>query len=184
MIEPIAPTTRNDPTTESTSPAIITIGHSNYEISLFLERLIAIEARFLVDARSVPSSRYCPQFNRRSLEKSVPAAGLQYVLAGDFLGGKSAVSVHAPQFTAEIERVISISQSEGRVALMCAEREPRQCHRATKLSAYILRNHPGVGVAHLLHDGSVVDAAKYESSINPNDLWHELRREVGYGQLF
>ena len=166
-----------------TAPTIVTVGHSNYGISTFLERLTAAEVRVLIDVRSLPFSRYCPQFNRRSLEQSVPAAGLGYVLAGEYLGGKSAVSVHDPRFAAEIEHVVSLSKSAGRIALMCAEREPSQCHRATKLAAYILRHRPGVKIAHLLHDGSLTDAAEYESGINPRDLWHELH-EAGYGQLF
>ena len=45
----------------------------------WLARFALIEIRTLVDIRAFPMSRRLPQFNRDSLEQSLPAAGIRYV---------------------------------------------------------------------------------------------------------
>ena len=53
----------------------------------FVEALQAHSIQTLVDIRSFPMSRRLPHFNRESLEKSLPAAGIRYVWMKE-LGGR------------------------------------------------------------------------------------------------
>ena len=66
------------PSTEP-SPIVLTIGHSTRTLEEFIGLLQAHGATCVVDVRTVPRSRYNPQFNRDSLPGSLKKAGLGYV---------------------------------------------------------------------------------------------------------
>jgi hypothetical protein len=63
--------------------------------------------------------------------------------------------------------------------MMCSEREPARCHRATKLAAWIHRRRADVRVTHLVPaaDGGLarIDSRELESRLAPGLLWPELR---------
>ena len=59
-------------------PTIWTVGHSTRPIDEFTDFLRAHEIRLLVDVRTIPRSRYNPQFNTDTLAQSLRDAGLQY----------------------------------------------------------------------------------------------------------
>ena len=63
-----------------------TIGHSTRTFEDLIEALKAHAIATLVDIRAFPMSRRLPQFNRDSLEQSLPAAGIGY-LSMTVLGG-------------------------------------------------------------------------------------------------
>ncbi|MYE82962.1 MAG: DUF488 domain-containing protein [Gammaproteobacteria bacterium] len=65
---------------------LLTIGHSNHPADIFVRLLGAHAVTVLVDVRSVPHSRFHPQFNRASLAASLPAAGIEYGYIGEPLG--------------------------------------------------------------------------------------------------
>lgn len=113
--------------------------------------------------RSAPYSRLNPQFNREALDLSLKEHGIKYVFLGRELGGRShdhasyengrvryAHLARTELFRTGIERVIR-GADEYRIALMCAEKEPLDCHR-TLLVARAL-DELGVTVDHILADG-------------------------------
>ena len=55
-----------------------TVGHSTRQIDEFIGLLRAHQIIYLVDVRTVPRSRYNPQFNTDTLAQSLPDTGLQY----------------------------------------------------------------------------------------------------------
>lgn len=57
-------------------PTIWTIGHSTRPIDEFSDCLRAHEIRLLVDVRTIPRSRYNPQFNTDRLAESLKDTGL------------------------------------------------------------------------------------------------------------
>src|SRR5438876_7538005 len=67
---------------------LFTIGHSNMNIEAFLELLHQHGVEVLVDVRTAPYSRFCPQFNGPELRQAAEASGLRYHFAGHVLGGK------------------------------------------------------------------------------------------------
>jgi uncharacterized protein (DUF488 family) len=144
---------------------IYTVGHSTYTIERLIKLLQKHEITAVGDVRSQPYSRTNPQFNREPLKDCLKKAGIAYVFLGEELGarsddpscyvqGKISYSRLAESrlFQRGLERVRQGAR-EFRLALMCAEKEPLDCHR-TILVARHLEN-DGVEVRHILEDGSI-----------------------------
>lgn len=137
---------------------LFTVGHSNHPIGYFLGLLQRHGITALADVRSLPYSRRHPQFRREALAESLKDADIAYVFLGEELGGKREggliEAAKAPAFRAGLERLREGAQRY-RVAFMCAEREPLDCHR-TVLVARHLRA-PDVAIRHILANGTLED---------------------------
>ena len=124
-----------------------TIGHSTRSIEELLELLCAHEIGFLVDVRTVPRSRYNPQFNMDTLARSLNEAGFQYRHLPE-LGGlrkprKDSVNVgwrnesfrgyadymQTEGFRTALGELVADGQ-RFQTTIMCAEAVPWRCHRS------------------------------------------------------
>lgn len=105
---------------------ILTCGHSVRDFKAFTQLLMANNVTLLLDVRSRPASRYCPQFNRSFLEAHLP---IEYLWMPN-LGGLGFVAPDA--FDEAIEKVVCFSKRH-RACLMCSERDFKKCHRHTKI---------------------------------------------------
>jgi uncharacterized protein (DUF488 family) len=138
------------------SVMIKTIGHSNHPIDRFVDLLKAGGVEAVVDVRSTPYSRRFPQFGRERLAQSLSAAGILYRYEGTALGGKpkDGASYEAlaarPDFKDALDRLIAGS-ADTTLCLMCAEKEPLDCHRTVLVSRRLAER--GVDIEHLLADG-------------------------------
>jgi len=143
--------------------AVFTIGHSTHTLESFIGLLNMHGITAVGDVRSKPYSRTNPQFNREELKQGLRAAGIEYVFLGDELGARSKdpacyeegrVQYDRLALTAEfrcgLERVQQ-GMKKFRIALMCAEKEPLDCHRTLLVSRHIADL--GVPVQHILGDG-------------------------------
>jgi uncharacterized protein (DUF488 family) len=157
--------------------ALYSIGHSNHPAALFRRLLAQVPIALLVDVRSRPASRFCPQFNRKALEAALAADGREYRFAGAELGGRDGISVRDPRFQRALGELVELARKR-ELALMCSEREPERCHRATKLAAWIHRFAPGERLTHLVPcpDGRLerVDSLELEARLEPGRIWPEL----------
>lgn len=144
---------------------IYTIGHSKHAAERFIELLRQHDIGALADVRSMPFSRFNPQFNRERLAASLRDAGIHYVFLGEELGARPrerefydgervsyAKLARSERFRRGLERVMAGSR-EHRIALMCAEQDPLHCHRTLLISPELER--AGVPVSHILADGSL-----------------------------
>jgi len=142
---------------------VFTIGYSTHSLDAFVALLRQHGVTALADVRSAPYSRFNPQFNKEALKSSLKAHGIKYVFLGRELGARSddrscyengrvqyARLAQTDLFLSGIERVVR-GADDYRVALMCAEKEPLECHR-TLLVARALAER-GVVVEHILGDG-------------------------------
>ena len=68
----------DDLETQNTMNRIYTVGHSNYKIEYFIQLLKKNSITAVYDVRSVPYSRYAPQFNQGSIKKYLESAGIEY----------------------------------------------------------------------------------------------------------
>jgi uncharacterized protein (DUF488 family) len=145
---------------------IRTIGHSNHPIERFVDLLRNGGVELLVDVRSVPYSRRFPQFSREKLAKSLEAAGITYAWEGEALGGKSGGSYTAaaarPDFKDALGRLIERA-ADTTICLMCAEKEPLDCHRTVLVSRRLAER--GAAIEHLLADGSTRPHAEIENKL-------------------
>ena len=147
---------------------IKTIGHSNHPIERFVSLLKAGGVARLVDVRSMPYSRRFPQFGRERLANSLKDAGIDYVWEGGALGGKPKNGgsyddmAARPEFKSALGRLIDQSAITS-LCLMCAEKEPLECHRVLLVSRRLAER--GAAVEHLLADGTVRPHADIEETL-------------------
>ncbi len=156
---------------------IYTIGHSNVPASKVIDLLRQFEIQLLVDVRSAPYSQYVSQFNRETFEHTLRLAGIEYQYLGEALGGRpkdpscykngqlpdgKADYLHLvdypavmtrPFFRQGIDQLLKIS-SQSRLAIMCSEEDPSQCHRHHLIGRYL--DQLGVTVLHIRGDGSTI----------------------------
>jgi uncharacterized protein (DUF488 family) len=159
---------------------ILTIGHSVLPLDQFIKRLKEVGATLLVDVRSRPYSRYQEQFNREALRIGLENAGIQYRWEGKFLGGLGGTQITNPGFIASMERVLA-STKHHVPALMCSEKDPKGCHRAMKLTAWLMRNSKAECFHILQTSPGLVEAGEFEKKQKPSWGWHELFPQGKYG---
>ncbi len=148
---------------------VFTIGHSTHPFPEFVRLLELHSISLVVDVRSIPRSRYNPQFNSDTLKGSLPQLHIGYTHAKG-LGGlrkanRDSVNtgwqnasfrgyadyMQTDAFRESLETALFLS-TENNVALMCAEALPWRCHRSLISDALLAR---GVEVCHIMADGKV-----------------------------
>lgn len=146
-------------------PELFTIGHSTHSWEKFLELLQQHRIEAVADVRSSPYSQYNPQFNRDSLQRALRDQGIAYVFLGEELGarrsepeccvnGRADYSLIArtPAFIRGLERIIQ-GAAKKRIAMMCAEKDPLDCHRCILVSPPLQKR--GINVQHIHDDGTL-----------------------------
>jgi uncharacterized protein (DUF488 family) len=154
---------------------ILTIGHSSLLYPDFLQNLRNAGVTAIADVRSSPFSRHFPQFNRDVLERELKTDGIAYSFLGDQLGGRpKAQSLYRdgvanyqamalePTFRAGLDRVIEGGRKY-RIALMCSEQDPLDCHRCLLVGRALTSR--SVSTGHILGDGTTIDQAAVEEAL-------------------
>jgi uncharacterized protein (DUF488 family) len=144
---------------------LFSIGHSNIEGPRFIALLQAVGVTAVADVRSTPLSRHFPWFSKTPLAAALRQSDIAYRFFGDRLGGRPRdaalyrdgiadyeAMARQDDFRSGIADLIGEAQ-HGRVCLMCAEREPLDCHRCLLVSRELAGR--GLRVGHILHDGSI-----------------------------
>lgn len=155
--------------------SVFTIGHSNHSLEQFLELLRQHKITAIADVRSVPYSRIQPQFNRESLKDFLNQSGIEYVFLGKELGARTEDRscyekgkvkyrrlAQTKLFKAGLERIRQGAEKY-HIALMCAERDPLDCHR-TLLVARELEA-ADTPVTHIRADGSLESHSNAEERL-------------------
>ncbi|MGH8522282.1 MAG: DUF488 family protein [Gammaproteobacteria bacterium] len=157
------------------SSMLYSIGHSNHEITAFVELLRQHGITAIGDVRSHPYSRYVPQYSREPLKTALVDGGIAYVFLGKELGarsnnpacyrqGKVQYDLLAQEafFAEGVKRVIQ-GMERYIIALMCAEKDPLYCHRALLVARKLFE--AGVPVSHIHADGSLETHQAMESRL-------------------
>lgn len=146
---------------------LYTIGHSTRPLTELTTLLRENGAEHLLDVRSVPRSRYNPQYNADALRAALPAAGIGYSHEPG-LGGRREPGPDSPnlgwkeagfrgyadymqtaEFDAALTALLALAGRET-TAIMCAEADPMGCHRRLISDALWVR---GVEVRHIIGAG-------------------------------
>ena len=146
---------------------IYTIGHSNHHIKDFINLLKRQGITAVADVRSSPFSKHNPQFNRESFADALKQEDIAYVFMGKELGARPddpccydnglanfEKMAERPIFKQGIERLLK-GMEQYRIALLCAEKEPLDCHRTILVCRHLQKL--GFRIKHILADGSVED---------------------------
>src|SRR5688572_25290176 len=146
------------------NPDVYTIGYGSRTIEALVETIEQNGIDFLVDVRSSPYSRYKPEFNREALEAVLGGRGIRYVFLGDALGGRpddpdcyadgkvDYDRVRNKEFYLKgIDRLLRAREQGTRMALICSEGRPEECHRSKLIGATLTERE--IPVTHLDEDG-------------------------------
>ena len=144
---------------------VLTVGHSNHTIERFIELLHLHRVTAVADLRSAPYSQMHTQFNREPVTAALKREGITYSFLGRELGGRPADKTcyengrvqywkvaATPIFRSGTNRVLA-GATNYRIALMCAEREPLECHRALLVAPELEK--AGISVLHVHADGTI-----------------------------
>lgn len=147
----------------NTNMTLYTIGHSTREIDEFVTILKHYGIKQLVDVRSIPMSRYTPQFNHDRIDKSLSEHDISYTQL-KLLGGRRSTRKDSPNtawrnksfrgyadymqtddFATGIDNLIKLAEQEP-TAIMCAEAVPWRCHRSMIGDAMLVRGYDVIDI--------------------------------------
>lgn len=162
---------------------LYTIGHSTRTIDELIEALQAHSIKTLVDIRAFPMSRRLPHFNRESLQKTLPAAGIRYVWMMAMGGHRKKIRddspnmalrndsfrnyadyMLTPEFESAASELIALAE-QAPTAYMCAERVYFHCHRMMVSDWLVAHGHEVLHIDttgpvkshHLMNEARIVD---------------------------
>lgn len=148
-------------------PTIFSIGHSTHTYERFLDLVRKAGVTAIADVRTSPFSRHFPHFNRDTLKSGLRTDGIVYSFLGKELGGRPTDRefyldgvadyermARSADFARGLQRVLEGARKY-RVALMCSEHDPLDCHRCLLVGRALAER--GVSVKHILADGAIVD---------------------------
>ena len=152
-----------------------TIGHSMHSYERLLELLRSAEITAVADVRTSPYSRHFPQFSKDTLKNELRTDGIAYSFLGKELGGRPIDSQYycdgvadyelmakSPEFQHGIQRVLEGGRKY-RVALMCSEHDPLDCHRCLLVGRTLAER--GVEVKHIHSGGSIMSQGEIEDRL-------------------
>lgn len=150
---------------------LYTVGHGNRRLEELIALLRSAGVTVLVDVRAYPASSRHPHFAGEVLRHSLEEHGIVYHWAGRHLGGfrlPQAASAHtalkseglrayadhmqSAVFRRAVDQLVNLTR-QGPCAIMCAEKDPANCHRALIADYLTLRN---ARVIHLVEPGYLV----------------------------
>lgn len=155
---------------------IYTIGHSNHTVEKFLKILENNNINCICDVRSIPYSRFAEEYNRENIKEVLNKNNIEYLYLGEELGARRKEESLKTNGTVDFDKVavdekflkgierIQIGIKKGyRIALMCTEKEPLECHRTILISKKL--TDIGIKVVHILPNGTLTDRQQIEKDL-------------------
>lgn len=168
---------------------LFSIGHSNIAADRFIAMLREVGADTVADVRSTPFSRFCPWFSRKTLEPRLAQERIGYLWHGDGLGGRPRdaalyrdgvadyeAMATQPAYRRDLDCLID-EASRRRICIMCAEREPLDCHRCLLVARSLAER--GLAVGHIRHDGTIEPHQAIERRLLDADAGQRELLEAG-----
>jgi|ERR1700736_1666883 len=144
---------------------ILTVGYGSRTIDEFVELMHRYHVEVVCDVRSTPYSTRYGDFNREVFQRAMKEAGLKYLFLGDLLGARPSdpdlyvagrasydAMARSSMFRQGIER-LEAGMDSYQISLMCAEKDPLDCHRAILIARTLQSD--GVSVRHIDASGSI-----------------------------
>ena len=166
---------------------LYTVGHSNQSQEEFLGLLRSHDVNCIVDVRSVPASKYTPQFNMEPLKWFLKSHGIQYLHFGEEFGARRTdcidddgqvnfeLAIETPNFKRGVDRLMNGLEKSFQISLMCSEANPLECHRFSLVSRYFYDN--GLDVQHIMKDAGLVPHKTLEEQMI-SDYLHSRKYHV------
>lgn len=143
---------------------MFSIGYGSSTIDKVVECLKRVRVEFIIDVRSVPYSRFQPNFIREHFQEFLRNHGIRYVFMGKDLGGRpkdeacytdGKVDYTKCQemgfFQNGLSRLLDAYSQGLRICLLCSEGKPWMCHRSKLIGVALARE--GISLTHILPGG-------------------------------
>jgi uncharacterized protein (DUF488 family) len=154
---------------------LFTIGHSTHTIERLIELLSLHRIGAVADVRSVPYSRFSPQFNKEQLQRACGGAGIAYVHLGRELGARTgdpacfvdgrvnfSLLAKTALFLRGLDRLRK-GMEQFRISLVCSEKDPIACHRMILVCRHVKADVPAI--RHILENGALEDTTGAEQRL-------------------
>jgi uncharacterized protein (DUF488 family) len=147
---------------------LYTIGYSGFNVDAFIDALKNNCITALIDVRSNPYSAHFPDFNKEQLDKKLRSNGIRYRNYSKEFGAQQMnraffspegfldfeTFVKSDIFAEGFARLENGMKQNFTFALMCAEKNPADCHRAIMVSRVF--HEVGHAVVHLLPNNEAI----------------------------
>jgi uncharacterized protein (DUF488 family) len=167
---------------------LYSVGHSNHSLEALLALLKQHRIEVLVDVRSSPYSKFSPHFDSGPLKKAISSAGLKYLYLGRELGGRPEADefyddeghvlysrlAESPLFLEGLLR-LEAGVQKYRVALLCSEEDPTNCHRRLLIGRALAARQ--ITITHIRGDGRLESEAQLQDE-------EDRRRDKDQAVLF
>ena len=154
---------------------IFTIGHSNHSAESFIKLLQKYNINVVADVRSIPYSKYNPQFNKETLKELLKKVKIKYLFMGNELGGRPLDDSYFNEGVADYNKMSSNKEFKfgiqrllnGRenytIAILCSEKDPLNCHRMLLVGKVLSEKE--AQVKHILYNGELEDNKQTEERL-------------------
>ena len=140
---------------------VYTIGYTSFEINKFIEVLKKYKVSCLIDVRSVPKSSYYKDYDDANLKLSLKKEGIIYRNYKEEFGARQNDEQYyskgyldfdkfskSEQFNLGIEKIKNAQDLGYGVCIMCAEKDPINCHRTILIARNLYKK--GFEINHIL----------------------------------
>lgn len=147
---------------------LFSIGYATKPIDVFVAQLKHFDIQAVADVRSVPYSKAFHDYHQEAVAATLKLHDIHYVYLGAELGPRSKDDAHydecgqvqfdllaqSPLYLQGVERLKNGLEKGMNIALMCAEKDPADCHRSL-LIGFDLKRRLGMEVTHITHEGGL-----------------------------
>jgi len=147
---------------------LYSIGYATKPLAVFLAQLKQYAITAVADVRSVPYSKAFFDYHQDAIKQTLLNNNIRYVFLGEELGPRSKDSNHydssqqvqfdllsqSKLFKRGIDRLKHGMQRHWVIALMCAEKDPIDCHRSL-LIGRALQDSLDIDLQHIKHNGEL-----------------------------
>lgn len=156
---------------------IYTVGYTAYDIEEFITELKKYNITHVIDVRSNPFSQYYSDYNKNNLENKLRQNGMLYQNYNIEFGARQSEKIYfstngyldfskfskSEQFISGINKVLEGIEQNYVFALMCAEKEPINCHRSILVGREFHKI--GIVVKHILSEGNILLHSELEQQL-------------------
>lgn len=156
---------------------VYTIGYAHHTQESFLHLLERYKIQCVIDVRTVAYSKFHPQFNKEPLKYFLNSHGILYKQMKEAFGivrpesnlinGQGYLDFTQlallPEFKEGVEQILRGVKKGYRIAFMCAEKSPCDCHRSTLVGRNLRER--GCEVYHILWNGTIETQEDLEAEL-------------------
>jgi len=167
---------------------VFTIGYSSFKITDFVAALQQYNIKCLVDVRSLPYSQYRSEYNKDTLAEELKKYKIMYRNYAKEFGARQEarvfydgdgildfeIFIKSDEFQSGIEKIKKGIDLGYSFALMCAEKDPINCHRAIMVGQGLKK--AGFSVKHIKSDGTIETQESLEQRLL--DMYFKDRDQI------